>query len=241
MQDVGTETATVAVRCWRASRVAPGCWDDGCGSSPPFAARTCLPTAAAEYTGDVQNITRCPICHAPERPPPSGPSLPVGTVLALVGGLALVVAFWMPWFGTQVSGQGILLSGDVLGRVLSGTDDLRRFMPGSSGSPWEARGLRALVYFFPVCGALAAILALLTGWVRGRWLTLLLVAVGVVPLVALLIGMTRLPPGSSREIGLWLIGAGSVAIALGPVVNGLLARGATAARPDSPEQQPILR
>jgi hypothetical protein len=179
----------------------------------------------------VQENARCPICHAPERPRDAGPSLPLGAVLALVGGLALVAAFWMPWFGTQVGGQGILLSGEVLGRLLSSTDDLRRFMPGSSGSPWEARGLRALVYFFPVCGALAAVLALLTGWLRRRWLTLAVVTAGVVPLVALLVGMTRLPPGSSREVGLWLIGAGSLAIALGPLANRLLAPGDTADRP----------
>ncbi len=176
------------------------------------------------YTAGVQDDARCPICHAPDRPRDVGPSLPLGAVLALVGGLALAAAFWMPWFGTQVSGQGILLSGEALGRLLSSTDDLRRFIPGSSGSPWEARGLRALVYFFPVCGGAAAVLALLPSRVGGRWLALVLVVAGVVPLVALLIGMTRLPPGSTREVGLWLIGAGSLAIALGPVTNRLLAR-----------------
>ena len=144
--------------------------------------------------------------------------------MALVGGLAMLAAFWMPWFGTNVGGQGILLSGDVLGRILSGTDDLRRLMPGSSGSPWEARGLRALVYAFPVCGAVAAALALASGQVRRRWLPLAIIAAGVVPLVALLVGMTRLPPGSSREVGLWLIGAGSIAVALGPLLAAMLAR-----------------
>jgi len=177
-----------------------------------------------EYTGGVQDEARCPICHRPDRPPDRGPSLPLGAVLALVGGLALVAAFWMPWFGTNVGGQGILLSGDVLGRILSSTDDLRRFMPGSSGSAWEARGLRTLVYAFPVLGAAAAVLALASGLVRRRWLLVAIVVVGVVPLVALLVGMTRLPPGSTREVGLWLIGAGSVAVASGPIFAVLLGR-----------------
>jgi hypothetical protein len=153
------------------------------------------------------------------------PSLPVGTVLALVGGLALVAAFWMPWFGIQVGGQGVLLSGEVLGRLLGSTDDLRRFVPGSTGNPLEARLLRGLVFLFPVSGGVAAALALLDGWLGGRrWLAGLLMVVGLVPLIGLLVGLTRLPPGSSREVGLWLIGLGSVAIVLGPVVNGVLAR-----------------
>ena len=55
-------------------------------------------------------------------------------------------------------------------------------------------------------------------------LTALLVVVGLVPLTGLLVGLTRLPPNSSREVGLWLIGVGSAAIVLGPLVNALLAR-----------------
>jgi hypothetical protein len=153
------------------------------------------------------------------------PSLPLGTVLAVVGGLALVTTFWMPWIGIQVGTQGALLSGDVLGRLLGGTADLRQFVPGSTGDPMEARLLRALVFLFPVCGALAAGLALLEGWLgRRRWLAVLVVIVGVVPLAGLLIGLTRLPPTASREIGLWLIGVGSAAVVLGPILNALLAR-----------------
>ncbi len=153
------------------------------------------------------------------------PSLPIGTVLALIGGLALVAAFWMPWLGIQVGSQGALLSGEVLGRILGGTADLRQFIPGSTGDPVEARLLRGLVYLFPVCGAIAAGLALLEGSTgRRRWLTALLLLVGVVPLIGLIGGLTRLPPTASREVGLWLIGAGSAAVMLGPIVNGLLAR-----------------
>jgi hypothetical protein len=153
------------------------------------------------------------------------PGLPYGTVLALVGGLALVAAFWMPWIGIQVGNQGALLSGNVLGRLLSGTSDLRQFVPGSSGNPLEAQALRALVYLFPTCGALAAVLALLEGCLgRRRVLAVLLAIVGLVPLVGVLGGLCFLPPNSSREVGLWVIGAGSAAVVLGPVVNSLLAR-----------------
>jgi hypothetical protein len=89
----------------------------------------------------------------------------------------------------------------------------------------EAQALRALIYLFPTCGILAAALALLEGW-RGRRrpLTALLVVVGVVPLIGVLGGLSFLPPNASREVGLWLIGIGSAAIVLGPVVNVLLAR-----------------
>jgi hypothetical protein len=153
------------------------------------------------------------------------PGLPYGTVLALVGGLALVAAFWMPWIGIQVGNQGALLSGNVLGRLLSGTSDLRQFVPGSSGNPLEAQALRALVYLFPTCGALAALLALLEGWLgRRRVLAVLLAVVGLVPLVGVVGGLSFLPQSSSREVGLWVIGAGSVAVVLGPIVNTLLAR-----------------
>jgi hypothetical protein len=48
---------------------------------------------------------------------------------------------------------------------------------------------------------------------------------GLVPLGAWAIGITRLPPGSTFEIGLWLLAGGSVAVVLGPLLE-LLARGA---------------
>jgi hypothetical protein len=168
---------------------------------------------------------RCPVCK--ERVGNTGalPGLPLGTVLALVGGLALVAAFWMPWLGVQVGTQGALLSGQVLGRLLAGASDLRQLVPGSSGNPLEAQALRALVYLFPTCGALAAALALLDGWLgRRRLQAALLVIVGLVPLVGLLGGLRFLPPNASREIGLWLIGAGSAAVVLGPLVNAMLDR-----------------
>src|SRR5437763_14193668 len=79
-------------------------------------------------------------------------------VLALVGGLALLSACFMPWFSTQ----NVLLSGQFLHQFLGNPGDLRRFLPASSGSPVETQLLRGLVDLFPVCG-LIAILATLAG------------------------------------------------------------------------------
>jgi hypothetical protein len=161
-------------------------------------------------------------------PPASIPSLPVGTVLSLVGGLALLAAFTMPWLGVQVGTQGALLAGDTLGRLIGGASDLRQFIPGSSGNPLEAQALRALIYLFPVCGVVAVTLALLEGWLgRRRWLAVLLVLAGLIPLIGVLGGLTFLPPNASRQHGLWVIGAGSVAVMLGPLLNMMLARRGT--------------
>lgn len=160
------------------------------------------------------------------------PSLPVGTVLTLIGGLTLIAAFWMPWLGIQFGAQGALLSGDVLGRLLGGTTDLRQFIPGSSGNPAEAQALRALIFLFPIAGALAALLAIVEGALgRRRSLAILIVIVGLVPLIGLLGGLTTLPPNASRELGLWLNGVGSAAVVLGPIVNNLLTRRAPSTRP----------
>lgn len=150
------------------------------------------------------------------------PAMPLGTVLALVGGLALVGAFYMPWFAVQ----GLLLSGSFPGRFLASPADVQRFMPALAASPGEVQLLRALVYLFPACGGLAAVLALLQGLRRGRpgRLGIALAACGLVPLVALGVGLSRLPPGVSPDVGIWLMGAGSVAVALGPLANRLLAR-----------------
>jgi len=151
--------------------------------------------------------------------------LPLGTVLALVGGLALIAAFWIPWLGIQVGTQGALLSGEVLGRLLGSTSDLRQFIPGSSGDPMEARLLRSLIFLFPVSGGLAAALALLEGWLGRRgWLAALILMSGIVPFVGLLGGLAFLPPNATRETGLWLNGVASAAIVLGPAVNLLLSR-----------------
>jgi hypothetical protein len=143
--------------------------------------------------------------------------LPLGRALALIGGLALVAAYFMPWLGVQVGNQGVILSGDFLGRFLGSNSDLRRFIPGSSGDPTEAQLLRALVYIFPASGALAALLAILGTLRPGlRWpVNVALALVGLVPLVALVLAVSRLPVGATQELGLRVIGAGCIAVLIG--------------------------
>ena len=154
-----------------------------------------------------------------------GPSLPLTRVLALVGGLALVAAFFMPWFATQ----GLLLSGQFLNDFLSSAtpNDLQRFMPGTS--PAEARLLHALVVFFPACGAAATVLCLLASFnppARMRLgLSILLLLCGLAPLAAWLAGITRLPAGASFQVGLWLIASAAAAIILGATLELLASRG----------------
>src|SRR5260370_41775873 len=77
--------------------------------------------------------------------------LSLARVLALVGGVLLTTAFFMPWF----SSQGLLLSGQFLHLFLSSPGDLRRLLPGRSGSPAEAQLLRAPGVLFPARGAVA--------------------------------------------------------------------------------------
>jgi hypothetical protein len=134
-------------------------------------------------------------------------------VLALLGGALLVAAFFMPWF----SSQGLLLSGQFLHQFLSNPGDLRRFLPGSSGSASEAQLLRALVDLFPACGTVAFLAALAGGlWRRWRMaMNVLLALAGAIPLVGWAGGITRLPPGANPEIGLWVIAGASIAVLLG--------------------------
>jgi len=142
-----------------------------------------------------------------------GPSVPLSRVLALIGGLTLVAAFFMPWFASQ----GLLLSGQFLHTFLTNASpaDLRRFLPASS--PTEVQLLRVLVDLFPICGAVAAVAALVGSlYPPSRLLLNIVLGVsGLVPLLAWAGGVTRLPPGSTPEIGLWLIAAGSVAVLVG--------------------------
>jgi hypothetical protein len=139
-------------------------------------------------------------------------------VLALVGGLALIAAFFMPWFASQ----GLLLSGQFLNDFLGSAtvSDLQRFMPGTSTS--QAQLLHGLVLLFPACGALAAgtcLLLSLTSCRIGMPLAVLLFATGFVPLAAWLIGITRLPAGATLQIGLWLIAGAAVAVVIGAVLE----------------------
>ena len=143
-------------------------------------------------------------------------------VLALVGGLALLGAFFMPWF----SAQNLLLSGQFLHQFLGNPGDLRRFLPGSSGTAAEAQQLRLLVDVFPACGVLA-ILATFAGGLASagrRVANVVLGLSGLVPLAGWGVGITRLPAGASAEIGLWLIALGSIAVLVGLAAEVLLPR-----------------
>lgn len=149
------------------------------------------------------------------------PCLSLPRVLALVGGLGLIAAFFMPWF----SAQNLLLSGQFLHQFLGNPGDLRRFLPGSSGSASEAQMLRALVDLFPVCGAVAALAALVGGLTPWRLPTnVILGLVGVIPLIGWAGGITRLPPGANAEVGLWLIATSSVAVLAGLILDVALDR-----------------
>ena len=142
-----------------------------------------------------------------------GVGMPIARVVALIGGLALLAAYEMPWFGSQ----GIILTGAFLDQLLGSTTDLRRLLPGAAGGPLEVQLLRALVDFFPVAGGLAALVTLLVT-LRPAWrlaANVLVGACGVLALVALVGGVSRLPPGATWEVGLWLIGAGGLAILAG--------------------------
>ena len=147
-------------------------------------------------------------------------------MLALVGGLGLVAAYWMPWFGTQ----GLLLSGAFLNEFLSSTPDLRRVMPGATGGPQEAQQLRGLVLLFPTTGILGTMVALAAGLTSGhnRVWGVVLALLGAVPLVALLVGVGRLPPGSTLEAGLWTIGLGAACVCLGGLLEAVIGRGSDA-------------
>lgn len=146
-------------------------------------------------------------------------------VFALVGGLALVGAFFMPWFASQ----GLLLSGQFLHTFLGGARpaELRQFLPPESVS--EVALLRALVDLFAVCGAVGAAASLIGGIARPvRPVANVVQALsGLVPLGAWAVGIGRLPAGSSPEIGLWLIAGGSIAILIGLVLDLALSRKAS--------------
>ena len=148
--------------------------------------------------------------------------LPLSRVLALIGGLGLIAAFFMPWFASQ----GLLLSGQFTHTFLSSAsaNDLRRFLPVSS--PAEVQLLRALVDLFPACGAIAAAASLLGGLIQARRSVVDAIGLlaGATALVALSIGVTRLPSGSTPEVGLALMAASSLAILVGLGLERLTGR-----------------
>jgi len=157
------------------------------------------------------------------------PTLTLPRVLGVVAGLGLVAAFFMPWFASQ----GLLLSGQFLHSFLTTASpaDQRRFLPTSS--PTEVQLLRALVDLFPVAGAVAAAASLLGGLVRTLRLPadIILALAGLVALAAWGAGITRLPPGSTPEVGLYAIAASAIAILLALGIEVITAR-PRQARPD---------
>jgi hypothetical protein len=80
--------------------------------------------------------------------------------------------------------------------------------------------LRILVDLFPAFGALAAVTALVGGLTeRSSMLNALTAICGFVPLLAWAIGVTRLPPGATPEVGLALIASGSLAVLIGLAIE----------------------
>lgn len=152
--------------------------------------------------------------------------LPTGRALILLGGLTLIAAYFMPWFTISNPQGSLSLTGEFLGRFLGSSRDLRQFVPGSSGDPSESQALRALVHLFPTSGAVVVLLASLGAFKRGFRLPLnvTLAVLGLVPLAAVLVGMSRLPATASPQTGLWLIGAGAVTIIVGAGLDSLLAQ-----------------
>ena len=161
-------------------------------------------------------LTRCPRCGSVRG------TIAIGRVLEIIGGLAILAAFFMPWFEVQ----RLIMTGEFLNDFLAGTRDLRQFLPGFAGGPAEVTQLRALVLLFPACGAAAALLA----WIgavaprAGRVFDAGAAIAGLVAIVALAIGVTRLPTGALLHVGLWLIGAGGVAVLLGAGLDAVLER-----------------
>jgi hypothetical protein len=152
-----------------------------------------------------------------------GPSLRLTRIVALVGGLGLIAAFFMPWFASQ----GLLLSGEFLHTFLSTSSpaDIQRFVPGTT--PAEQQLLRLLVDLFPAAGVLAALLSL-AGAAAPRPATSMLDALlalsGLVALAAWAAGVPRLPQGARWEIGLWLIAVSALAVLSGAALELAAAR-----------------
>jgi hypothetical protein len=121
----------------------------------------------------------------------------------------------MPWFNTQ----GLLLTGYLVTRFLSSTTDLRRYMPEATGGQFEVQVLLVIAALFPASGALAVCAALLGAAREGSRVAtaFMLLAAGSSSLAAFGLGVSRLPAGTSAEIGMWVVGAASSAILVGAV------------------------
>lgn len=155
-------------------------------------------------------MNACPSCGAALQP--RWHYLPIARAIGLLGSLAIIAGYFMPWFGTQ----GVIFTGNLLTRFLGGSPDLRQVLPGIG--PSEVQLLRALVVFFPLAGAAGLGLLVTTlVWPRlRRVLDPLASVLAVLTLAALAGGLSQLPRGASLEVGVWLIGAGASMLLLGP-------------------------
>lgn len=158
------------------------------------------------------HVSVCPTCGTERQA--SWRCVPMNRAIGLLGSLAIIAGYFMPWFGTQ----GVIFTGNLLTRFLGGTTDLRQVLPGIG--PSEVQLLRALVLFFPVAGAVGLALLVATfGWPRlRRVLDPLASLVAALTLAALAGGLRQLPRGSSLEVGVWVIGAGAFMLLLSPWV-----------------------
>src|SRR5579859_5749446 len=185
--DRGRITTRAKLRCnaqigsgARPSHVAAAL--DAAGDQVPPGRAACCPPARRTPTGRtlgrVDEPATCPACGASvwtadgampgqqlrQAPGHPGGGMPMARVVTLVGGLGLLAAYFMPWFGSQ----GIMLTGAFLNQFLGTTPDLRRLVPGAVGGPLEVQLLRALVDFFPVAGGLGVVATLLVT-LRPAW------------------------------------------------------------------------
>jgi hypothetical protein len=156
----------------------------------------------------------------------AGRCVPLGPALVVLGGALLLAAFFMPWLGISSPQGSVTLTGEFLLRFLSQNSDLRAFMPGAG--PEQARALLVLVAFFPAVGGLAGLAGLAAAsWTgRPRWLSVALGLLGLAALVALLVGQTQLPPTTTGQIGLKVIGLGAALVLLGGALDARQPRGA---------------
>jgi hypothetical protein len=149
----------------------------------------------------------------------AGRCIPLGPALAVFGGALLLAAFFMPWLGISSPQGSVTLTGEFLLRFLSQNSDLRAFMPGAG--PVQARALLGLVAFFPAVGGLVALAGLAAAlWpARPRWLSVAFALLGLAAFIALLVGQTQLPPTTTGQVGLKVIGLGAALVLVGGALD----------------------
>jgi hypothetical protein len=126
-----------------------------------------------------------------------------GQVIAALGGIALLVAMWLPWIG--ISGPS-LPSGVVPGGVDTSTSE----------DIWKGSSLDIYLLITGVVAILPALMALTDSAEEFSFVsaaTLLLGTVAVILVVAFL--TVDFPDGADREIGAFIGLGGAVVIAIG--------------------------